>query len=80
MDINLLQRFFLYGMLINFGVILMWFAAYALGRTAIHALHGRWFPLTPAQFDAVHYGGIAAAKILTWIFFAVPWIVLTFLR
>ena len=45
--------------LINFFVLIWWFAWFALARDTVRRLHGRWFDLPDAQFDAIHYGGMA---------------------
>jgi hypothetical protein len=40
-------------------------------------LHGRWFRLTPAQFDALHYGGMAVYKVGILLLNLVPLIALS---
>ena len=76
MDIALIQRFFFWGAIANYGIVLVWFGSFVLGRNRMHSFHGRWFKLTPEQFDLIHYSGIAVYKILILVFFLIPWIVL----
>jgi hypothetical protein len=40
------------------------------------ALHGRWFRLSDAQFDALHYAGMSIYKIGLLLFNPVPFVVL----
>lgn len=79
MDLIQLQRFFLWGAVINYGILMVWFLAIWFAKGWIHGLHGRWFKLTPEQFDAIHYTGISIYKILVLVLFLVPWIVLRFI-
>lgn len=62
--------------LINYGVLIAWFLCFWLAHERLHRLHGRWFQLTPDQFDAMHYLGMAIYKILILVFNLVPWIAL----
>lgn len=65
--------------LINYGVLLFWFALFALRRDFIYTLHTRWFNLEQASFDAIHYTAMAGYKLLVLVFNLVPWLVLTLL-
>lgn len=76
MSIETLQAFLLWCLVLNYGVLLLWFAVFRLARGWMHALHGRWFRLSPEQFDAVHYGAMAAYKIGILLLNLVPWLAL----
>ncbi|MBB4867925.1 hypothetical protein HNP46_006844 [Pseudomonas nitritireducens] len=58
-----LKPFLLYCTLINYFILLIWFAAFTLAHDFIYRLHRRWFDLPVATFDAIHYGGMAVYKI-----------------
>jgi len=58
---------------INLVLLLVWFLLFVLARDWIYRLHGRWFKLTPEQFDAVHYAGMALFKIGIWLFNLIPY-------
>jgi hypothetical protein len=45
-------------------------------QVTIASKHGRWFGLTAAQFDAIHYGGMSAYKIGILLLNLVPYIAL----
>ena len=63
MNIELLKDFLLVSLVINYGILLIWFCAFAIARDFMFRLHSRWFKLAPQQFDAIHYGCMAAYKI-----------------
>ena len=76
MNIELAREFLLYCTIINFGILMVWFAFFALARDWVHRLHGRWFRLSAEQFDAAHYTGMAIFKIGIILFNLVPLVVL----
>lgn len=45
-------------------------------REQIHRIHSRWFKISRAHFDAIHYAGFAAYKIAIFLFNIVPYIAL----
>jgi hypothetical protein len=63
MNLDTLREVLLWSMVINYGVLLIWFAAFTLAHDRIYALHHRWFSISRETFDALHYGGMAAYKI-----------------
>jgi hypothetical protein len=42
----------------------------------LYAMHSRWFRLSEETFDGIHYGGMAAYKVATWLLFIMPYIAL----
>lgn len=71
-----LGSFLLWCTILNYLVLLLWFAAFSLAHNWMFTLHGRWFRLTAAQFDALHYGGMAVYKIGILLLNLVPLIAL----
>ncbi|HEX4896085.1 MAG TPA: hypothetical protein VFV11_07130 [Solimonas sp.] len=65
--------------LISYGVLMLWFGVFVLAREPLQRLHGRWFRLSSTQFDALHYGAMAAYKLLVLVFNLVPWLALQLL-
>ncbi|AJD49921.1 hypothetical protein S7S_17545 [Isoalcanivorax pacificus W11-5] len=53
----------LWSTLINYLLLMIWFAAVVLARDAMYRLHTRWFDLSGATFDALHYGGMTLYKL-----------------
>jgi hypothetical protein len=80
MDLDLLSRFLLYCLAVNYAFLLLWFVAFAGARGLVRRLHGRWFELSDASFDAIHYGGMGLFKLGILIFNLAPLIALQFLR
>jgi hypothetical protein len=72
-----LRDFLLWCTVLNYLVLLLWFAVFALAHDWMLRSHGRWFRLTPAQFDAVHYGGMAVYKVGILLLNLVPLIALS---
>jgi hypothetical protein len=61
---------------INYGLLLWWFAVFVLAHDWMYRLHGRWFRIPVEQFDAIHYGGMAIYKIGIFLFNLMPLIAL----
>jgi hypothetical protein len=80
MNLELLSRFLIWSLAINYGVLLVWFLAFAYGRRALFTLHSRWFTLSDSTFDAIHYGAMAFYKIGILLFNLVPLIALYLVR
>ena len=58
---------------------MIWFLAIIFARDWIKQVHGKWFNLSDATFDAIHYGGMAVYKIGILLFNLVPLIALYFM-
>jgi hypothetical protein len=72
MNLDLLPRFLLWSLAINYAVLLAWFLAFVFARGWMHRLHGRWFKLSDSTFNAIHYGSMAAYKLAIFFFNLVP--------
>jgi hypothetical protein len=73
-------RFLLFSTLVNYAVLVAWFLLFVNARGWMRRLHGRWFALPDATFDAIHYGGMAAYKIGILLFNLAPLLALWLLR
>ena len=76
MSIDMLRDAFLWCAVINYGVLLVWFLFFIMGRGFMHRLHSRWFQLSRQQFDIVHYAGMAIFKLGIILLNVVPYIAL----
>lgn len=79
MPLQELKPFLLYCTLINYAILLVWFAAFSLAHDFVYRLHTRWFELPVEKFDALHYGGMAVYKIGVLLFNLVPLLALCML-
>ncbi len=74
MSIKFVCDFFLWCLVVNYAVLLLWFLVFLLARDWIFRLHTRWFGLSGTQFDAIHYSGMALYKICILVFNLAPYI------
>jgi hypothetical protein len=61
---------------INYAVLLVWFAVFLSGHDWLYRMHTRWFRVSPDQFDAVHYGAMAVYKLGILLLNVVPYVAL----
>jgi len=71
-----LSDFLLCCTILNYLVLLLWFVVFSLAHDWMFKLHGRWFRLTTAQFDALHYAGMAVYKVGILLLNLVPYVAL----
>ena len=65
---------------INYGVLLLWFALYASAKEWLYRLHGRWFSLSKERYETVHLAGMTGYKLAIWLFNIAPYIALHLIR
>ncbi|KFL36524.1 DUF6868 family protein [Arenimonas donghaensis] len=70
----------LWSLAINYGILLVWLAALVWFRAPVRRLHRRWFTLSDEVFDAVHYGAMAAYKLLIIVFNLTPLIAIQLIK
>ena len=80
MNPDLICRFLLWSLAVNYGILLTWFLTFVFARDLMRRLHGRWFKLSDSTFDAIHYGGMAAYKLAIFFFNLTPLLVLCIVR
>ena len=76
MNIEILRSFLLGCLGINYGILLLWFAVFVVAHDALYRLHTRWFRISVAQFDTVHYAGMSVYKIGVLLLNLVPYLAL----
>lgn len=72
MTMETLREVLLWSLVINYGVLLIWFAAFTLAHDRLYRLHSRWFKVSPETFDALRYGGMSLYKIGTLLLNLAP--------
>jgi len=80
MNIDTLRRMLAWSTLINYVILIIWFVAFTLAHDWIRELHGRWFRMSPEQFDLAHYFGISIYKIGIMLFNLAPYLALHIMR
>jgi hypothetical protein len=76
MDLIMLRRFLAWASLINIGLMLWWFLFMVFARDWVYKMHSKWFPMSKDQFNAIHYSGMVFFKILVFVCFLIPYLVL----
>ncbi len=76
MSVETLREMLLWCAVINYAVLLIWFAAYTLAHGWLQRLWGRWFHLTGEQFDMLTFGTMALYKVGILLLNLVPLIAL----
>jgi hypothetical protein len=80
MKMHFLQNFLLWCMVFNAAMLFWWFFLFVFAHDLLYRLHTKWFKISPEQFDAIHYAGIAFYKILIILFNVVPFLALWIVR
>ena len=76
MTLDVFTSFLAWCTLINLVFMLIWFLFVTTGGNRMRKMHGKWFPLSDAEFAATHYRMMAHFKLL-WVFFNLtPYLVL----
>lgn len=76
MSIEILTKFLAWCLVINYGILILWFLVFVFARDWIYKIHSKWYPISSGQLNAINYAGIAFYKILVLVFILVPYIVL----
>ena len=80
MRIDALREFFGWCIVINYGVLIVWFVLFAGARDWVHRLHEHWFRPTREQFDTVHCAGMGLFKLGIFFFDLAPYVALLVVR
>jgi hypothetical protein len=76
MTIESAQAFLLWCVVINYGILLLWFLVFWFGHEWMFRLHSRWFHLAKERFDSIHYASMAAYKLGILLFNLTPYVAL----
>ena len=74
MTLEGLGLFFGWCALINTGILIIWWLMYIVAQDWIYNTHGKWFDMTKAEVDRIHYGGMLAFKLAIWLFNITPYL------
>jgi len=76
MEIDEIRDALMWCTIINFGMLLLWFAVFACAGDWICRYHGKWFPISRDAFNVAHYSGMLLFKLAVFMFNLVPFIAL----
>lgn len=80
MNVQVASAFLLWCIVLNYGVLLVWFIAFVAAHRWMFTLHSRWFHLSEERFDGIHYASMAAYKVGILLFNLTPYIALRILE
>lgn len=78
--VDLIQTALLWGLILNYGLLLWWFGWFTLAHDRVFKLHSHWFKISPEHFDAIHYAAMAFFKLAVFMFNLVPYLALLLAR
>jgi len=76
MNVELIRDVLGWSALINYVVLVWWLLIFRFAHDWMYGLHGKWFKLSLANFDAIHYAGMAFFKLLIFMFNLAPYLAL----
>ncbi len=76
MDLEIVRSILAWCALVNIGLLLVWILLFIMVHDWIYRLHSMWFKISKQQFDSIHYMLIGAFKIITIMFFLIPYLVI----
>jgi hypothetical protein len=80
MNLETARSFFMWCSIINFSVLILWFALFIFAHNLMKNLSDKVMGCKIESFDTLHYAGISLYKITIIIFNIVPWAALTIIR
>lgn len=63
MHMNEIKDALLGCVVINYGILFVWFGVFVFAYDWLYRMHTRWFKLSVETFDAIHYAGMATYKL-----------------
>lgn len=63
MTLEVIRSMLAWCMVINFGLLIVWFLILNLAHDWVYRYHSQWFKLPIEQFDTIHYSGMVAFKL-----------------
>jgi hypothetical protein len=76
MTIDRVSDVLLWSFFLNMGLLLWWLLFFTLAHDWMYQYHGKWFKLSVAHFDTIHYAGMLFFKLCIFLFNIVPYFAL----
>jgi hypothetical protein len=74
MTVEAALGFLLRCLVINYGILFLWFLVFWFGHDRMFRLHSRWFHMSEERFDSIHYAAMAAYKVGILLLNLVPYV------
>lgn len=78
MDAIFLKQLLGYSALFNFIILLFWFLMLMVARDWVYSLHASVFNISKESVAKIHFAAMAGYKLLIYLIFVVPFLVLHF--
>ena len=76
MDLDTLQTFLGWCLVINYGILVIWWLIYMGARNWVVGLHARMFHIDETVVSAAHFNLMGLFKMLVFVFVLTPWLAL----
>ena len=76
MDIETVRSFLAWCTTIDLVILLAWWGMFSLAGDWLYGVHGKLFDMPRQTFDSIHYSGMAAFKIMIFVFNLAPYLTL----
>ena len=80
MTIDLIQKFLLISLAINYGILIFWFLMFIFQHDHFSKLYRGWFKLDESQFDTSMYWLMGLYKVGIFLFYLTPLIAVTLIK
>lgn len=77
MTIEVVRETLFWCVVINIGLLFIWFMTFSLAHDWLYRLQSRWFKVPAEHYDSIHYAGMALYKIGFILFNFVPYVALS---
>jgi len=79
MNAIFLKEFLGYSALLNMIILFIWFAMLFFSKQWVFGLHSKLFDVPVESVAKIHYAAMAGYKLMIYLFFGVPFLVLHFI-
>lgn len=77
MTLELLKSFFMWSVIINYCILILWFFILTFARGWARKMQSHWFPMSEERFVFCHYILYGGYKLAILLFNFVPFLALT---
>ena len=76
MTIESIESFLLGNFIVNALILLYWFIWIYFFNEFVYKMHNQFFRINKESFNKIHYMGLLLYKVLTFVLFGIPYVVL----
>jgi len=77
MNIRKIRRFLGICTLLNYAILIFWFAVFSLSYDWLYRVHTSWFPMSKENYNVINFLAMAVYKILVLVLNLIPYIALS---